>query len=94
VGSRKIRNLRHEPRCVVTTEDAEEPVVLEGRAEIVTEPSALARMLALENEKYSTDYGIELLDPGINATVRVVPRWAFALTERDFTGSPTRWRFA
>jgi PPOX class probable F420-dependent enzyme len=94
VGSRKVRNLRRDPRCVVTTEDAEEPVVLEGVADIVTEPAALARMLALENGKYSTDFGIEVLDPQVNATVRVMPRWAFALVESDFTGSPTRWRFA
>ena len=48
-------------------------------------------MLALENAKYHTDYGIALLDPAVNATIRVRPRWAFGLAEGDFTGSPTRW---
>ena len=54
---------------------------------------ALERLLALENAKYATDYTIELLDPAVNATVRVRPRWAFGLLGRDFTGSPTRWVF-
>jgi hypothetical protein len=50
-------------------------------------------MLALENAKYQTDYSIELLDPAVNATIRVQPRWAFGLTEGDFSSSPTRWVF-
>ena len=92
-GSRKARNLAADPRCVVTTEDAAEPVVVEGVAEVVTDGDALERLLALENAKYATDYTMELLDPAVNATVRVRPRWAFGLLGRDFTGSPTRWVF-
>jgi general stress protein 26 len=46
--SRKARNLAADPRCVVTTENAVEPVVIEGAAEVVTDPRALTRMLALE----------------------------------------------
>ena len=91
--SRKARNLAADPRCVVTTENPEEPVVVEGVADVVTDPAALARLLALENAKYATDYGIELLDPAVNATIRVRPRWVFGLVEDDFTGSPTRWNF-
>jgi general stress protein 26 len=91
--SRKARNLAIDPRCVVTTENAAEPVVVEGLAEVISDPEALTRMLALENAKYQTDYSIELLDPAVNATIRVRPRWAFGLAEGDFTGSPTRWIF-
>jgi PPOX class probable F420-dependent enzyme len=91
LASRKIRNLQADPRCTLTTEDAAAPVVVDGVAEIVTDPEALARMLALENAKYSTDYAIDMLDPSKNATVRVRPRWAFGLDSADFTGSPTRW---
>ena len=47
-------------------------------------------LLALENAKYETDYGIELLDPAENSAYRVRPRWAFALQSDDFTGTPTR----
>jgi PPOX class probable F420-dependent enzyme len=92
--SRKIRNLRADPRCVVTTENTWEPVVVEGAAEIVREPEALERFIGLTNTKYETDYGVDFLDPEVNATVRVPPTWAFALTEDDFEGSPTRWTFA
>ena len=91
--SRKARNLAADSRCVVTTEHAAEPVVVEGTAELVTDPAALGRMLALENAKYETGYSIELLDPAVNATIRVRPSWAFGLAEGDFTGSPTRWVF-
>ena len=93
LGSRKIRNLRADPRCTITTEHAAAPVVVEGVAEVVTDPVSLERLLALENAKYSTDYTIDMLDPTRNATVRVRPRWAFGLDSADFTGSPTRWVF-
>jgi PPOX class probable F420-dependent enzyme len=91
--SRKARNLAADPRCTVTVEDAMNPVIVEGTAELVTEPEALARLLALENAKYTTNYTIELLDPDINSALRVRPRRAFGLRQDDFTGSPTRWIF-
>ena len=92
-GSRKSKNLMADPRCVVSTEDAENPVVVEGIAELLLAPDDLAALLALENAKYSTDYGIEMLDPAANSSFRVRPVWAFGLKSGDFTGSPTRWRF-
>jgi hypothetical protein len=49
--------------------------------------------LAASNAKYRVDQQIDFLDPSVNATVRVAPVWAFALNEKDFTGSPTRWHF-
>ena len=91
--SRKSRNLAADPRCVVTTEDALDPVVVEGTAELITDPGQLAAMLALENAKYETDYGIEMMDPALNSCFRIHPRWAFGIEHGDFTGSPTRWEF-
>lgn len=91
--SRKSRNLAADPRCVVTTEDAPNPVIVEGAAELIRDPQDLETILTLENAKYSTDYGIEMLDPALNSTWRVRPNWAFGLREDDFTGSPTRWEF-
>jgi PPOX class probable F420-dependent enzyme len=93
VGSRKIRNLTADPRCCVTTEDASDPVVIEGRADITTEPAALQRVIDLMNAKYHTDFGVDFLDPATNATVGVRPRRVFSLRAGDFTGSPTRWIF-
>ena len=91
--SRKVRNLVADPRCVVTTQDTTDPIVVEGAAETVTDGMSLARTIELINRKYSTDYPVEFLDPAVNATVRVRPRWAFGLVQEDFAGSPTRWRF-
>jgi len=91
--SRKTRNLMANPRCVVTTEDADAPVVVEGVAALVTDPKTLARVLAWENAKYETDYSIDMLDPALNACFRVTPTWAFGIEQGDFTGSPTRWEF-
>jgi len=93
VRSRKARNLRADPRCVVTAESTREPVVLEGEATIVSERAPIARVLDLMNAKYSTSYPIDFLDPAVNATFRVDPRRAFGLTQEDFAGSPTRWEF-
>ncbi len=92
-ASSKGRNLVAEPRCAVATDNAWEPVVVEGVATIVTDHDALVRYIGLENEKYETDYGVDFLDPAVNATFRVAPSWAFSLTEDDFEGSPTRWSF-
>jgi PPOX class probable F420-dependent enzyme len=91
VRSRKARNVAAEPRCVVTTEDATEPVVLEGSAEIVTERAAIAAFAELMNVKYQAGMTVGFLDPAVNATIRVRPRWAFGIAHDDFTGSPTRW---
>jgi PPOX class probable F420-dependent enzyme len=93
LGSRKIRNLRENPRCTLTSEDAERPIVVDGSAEVVVDLDRIAAFLAASNAKYQVDYRIEFLDPAVNATVRVAPVWAFALDEENFTGSPTRWHF-
>ena len=67
--------------------------MVEGAAALVTDMEAIAAMLALVNAKYGTDIELSFYDPAVNATFRVQPRRVFALTEEDFTGSPTRWDF-
>lgn len=93
VGSRKIANLARNPRCSVATDDPQGPVVIEGEARIITDGEAIATFAGLMGAKYDMDYGVAFFDPAINATVEVRPSWAMALTEEDFTGSPTRWTF-
>jgi PPOX class probable F420-dependent enzyme len=93
VPSRKMVNLRGNPQVVVTTEETENPVVIEGRAEIVTEQRELQRFIDLVNSKYATRYRVDFLDPEVNATVAVRPQSVFGLRQGDFTGSPTRWSF-
>jgi hypothetical protein len=93
LGSRKARNIAHDDRCVLTTDNALEPVVVEGRAERVADMTLIRRFTAAVNARYGTDYGTDFFDPDVNGCWRVAPVWVFALAERDFSGSPTRWRF-
>ena len=91
--SRKIANLRRDPRCVATTDDALDPVILDGTADVVIEEDPIRRFLDRLNAKYDTTYPLDFLDPAVNATVRMSPHTGFALLQADFVGSPTRWRF-
>ena len=92
-GSRKVRNVTADPRCCITTEDASDPVIIEGTAHISTELPVLRRVVDLMNAKYRTDYRVDFLDPAKNATIGVRPHRVFSMRAGDFTGSPTRWTF-
>jgi PPOX class probable F420-dependent enzyme len=85
--SRKARNLRSDPRCSISTSNAAEPVVIEGIAELVTEPSVVQVITGLEKQKYSTEYTAE------NSCFKVALTRAFGTAEDDPAGSPTRWTF-
>ena len=98
--SRKARNLQADPRCVVTTDDALEPVVLEGVAEPVTNRSEVARFTGVVRTKYAAEwledvYTVDFFDGSLGggATYRITPTWVFALKTSEFTTSPTRWTF-
>ena len=92
-GSRKTKNLRADPHCVISTESASDPVIIEGTARVVTEPAALQRVIDLMNAKYRTHIEVGFLDPSVNATFGVRPLRVFGMRDADFTGSPTRWIF-
>ncbi|MCA1673180.1 MAG: pyridoxamine 5'-phosphate oxidase family protein, partial [Actinobacteria bacterium] len=79
--SRKVRNLAHQPRCALATQDSEQPVQLQGFAEVVRDPTSIAAFLDASNLKYGTEIGIDFLDPDVNATIRVPPRVVIALRE-------------
>jgi hypothetical protein len=91
--SRKARNLAADPRCTLTTDDARDPVVLEGVAQRATAGEELAAFLAAVDAKYAAGLTAEFLDPAVNGTYAVRPVRAFALRGEDFAGSPTRWWF-
>src|SRR6202046_4084564 len=91
--SRKVKNLRHDPRCCVTTEDASDPVIIEGVARFVTDTPTLQRVVDLMNAKYHSGVDLDFLQPARNATIGVRPRRVFSMLHSDFTGSPTRWVF-
>jgi PPOX class probable F420-dependent enzyme len=87
----KARNLGRDDRCVVTTDDTSEPVMVEGTAERVIDRDAVVRFTEMTNAKYGVSYPVEFYLE--NACFRVLPRRVIALDDADFTGSPTRWTF-
>jgi Pyridoxamine 5'-phosphate oxidase len=91
--SRKARNVAADPRCTVTTDDASNPVVIQGVAGQVTARAGIETFVAAVNAKYGGGVSMEFLDPQVNGTFAVTPTTVFAITEADFAGSPTRWRF-
>jgi pyridoxine/pyridoxamine 5'-phosphate oxidase len=92
--SRKARNLAADPRCTVTTDDARDPVVVDGVTERLTDAEAIARFVAAVNTKYDASISTEFQDPDVNGTFAVRPVRVIALSGSDFTGSPTRWCFS
>jgi len=76
-GSRKARNLTRDPRCTITTDNAWEPVIVEGEAEAVADERWLRAVLDAENEKYDTDYGMDMMDPASNTLFRIRPARVF-----------------
>ena len=90
-GSRKARNLLRDARCSVTTDDASEPVVIDGTAELVDVRDTIERLTGIWNAKYETDTPVEFFAAPANACFRVVPARVIGMTESNFNGSPTRW---
>lgn len=92
--SRKARNLDAHPRCSVSTDDPLAPIVVEGTAERRTDLAEREAVVAAMNTKYDVEYDVDFLDPDVNATFRVRPEKVLALTEAEFTASPTRFTFS
>jgi hypothetical protein len=91
--ARKARNLAAQPRCTMTTDDARNPVVVDGVARQVTDRAGIAAFVAAVDAKYGGGVSMEFLDPALNGTFAVAPERVFAISEDDFAGSPTRWTF-
>jgi hypothetical protein len=85
VDSKKARNLRANPRCTVTTESAEEAVVVEGSVAGMN-PGIHDRVLEVYADKYDWSG-----DPG--GWLTVTPRRAFGFIEdaSQFAKAATRW---
>ncbi len=75
--SRKARNLAANPRCVICSERAEQAVVVEGVAELVSDRTIRKQ------------FGRDLSE----AIYVVRPLVAFGLFEKKFMASATRWTF-
>ncbi len=92
-AARKVRNLAADGRCTVTIDDANDPVVIDGTAEVCGDEPDRRRFLELMNAKYTVEYGLDFLDGVAVLLLRVQPVTAFGLLQADFAGSPTRWTF-
>jgi len=88
-GSRKARNLARNPRCIVCTERAAEPVIVEGVARTLRDRRLLPRLARAYHAKYKP----WKLDTSIGPVYAVRPRIVFAVPEARFPDATTRWRF-
>src|ERR1700730_2387027 len=88
------RHLAENARCVVCTEQAQEAVIVEGIAEIA-EAAVRREFLKKYKPKYNFDMaGMEQDILSMKEPVfSVRPQVVFGLSEKNFVGSATRWRF-
>ena len=91
--SRKAKNLARDARCTITTEMADEAVIVEGLASALALPAdedLLRRWVVAYRAKY--DWEMDPAQPGI---FQVTPKVAFGFIERadQFATTATRWRF-
>jgi hypothetical protein len=92
--TRKAKNIAGDPHVVISTEKADEAVILEGAAEEVKDRSVWKQLAQIYNGKYGGDVYTILESCGGNV-YRVVPRQAFGQDEhaKNFTDAVTRWHF-
>jgi nitroimidazol reductase NimA-like FMN-containing flavoprotein (pyridoxamine 5'-phosphate oxidase superfamily) len=89
--SRKSRNLKTNPRCVICTEGVGEAVIMEGRAEELRDFTVRRKVRNVYMEKYGSDLDSYSAEP----IYAVQPQVVFGLVESSdkIRGNPTRWRF-
>jgi hypothetical protein len=86
--SRKARNLRAKPWCVIGTEKADEAVIIEGKVRLLKD-SALRKSFG---KKYQQKYKYDM--EGFTEPLYVLrPHVAFGLWEKKFVDTATRWQF-
>lgn len=87
--SRKSRNLKANPNCVVCNELAHEAVIVEGVAREVRDAALRKRFFRLYERKYDFDMSPYQREP----IWAVRPVKAFAFDEKLTLNRATRWRF-
>ena len=87
--SRKARNLAVNPRCVICNEISKEAVIVEGRAEELTDPDRIKEL----GRPYARKYKPWKLDPKLGPIFIVRPNVAFGMYEKKFANAATRWKF-
>lgn len=87
--SRKARNLAVNPRCVICNEISKEAVIVEGRAEELTDPDRIKEL----GRSYARKYKPWKLDAKLGPIFIVRPNVAFGMYEKKFANAATRWKF-
>jgi hypothetical protein len=89
--ARKAKNIRTNPACTITTDAADDAVILEGAAQAVHRRETLRPMTRAYEKKYDWK-----MNPDADGYFVVTPRVAFAFTEHAdrFASSATRYTFA
>ena len=86
-SSRKAVNLFAQPACSISTQRADEAVIIEGRA---TQERSALRLSELLID-YTAKYGMGF--PADSPVFCIRPRTVFGFTEYSLSESATRWRF-
>jgi hypothetical protein len=89
-GGVKMRALAADPRCVISTESAEEAVIVEGEASRDGDRAVLREVIRSYNEKYNWNF-----EPEQEGFYIVRPRVVFGFIEHanQFGRTATRWTF-
>jgi len=86
--TQKARNLGKNPNCVVGTQNASEAAILEGVAEIITDPALRKKLEPSSLRKYGMSGA-----GGSEPVYRVRPKRIFGFIEKTFPKTATRWTF-
>ena len=83
-----------EAHCAIGTEKADETVILEGEAELVSDRTVWKTLAGIYDRKYGGDL-YPLLESCGGNVYRVRPRVAFGQDEHaeDFVKAVTKWKF-
>lgn len=84
----KARNLAKNAQCIVSIEQNEEAVVVEGTAREITSKDTRRKLDVTYYRKYRYH-----LDPNLGPLFAVKPSAVFGLDEKRFTQTATKWVF-
>jgi hypothetical protein len=87
-ATRKARNLALRPECSISTEDAEEAVIMHGRADETQD----GEVLKAAERAYIAKYGSSLVLEDSPVFV-IQPRFVVGIVDSSTSALPTRWRF-
>lgn len=88
--SRKSKNIDAQPEIVVHLESGDDAVIVEGRAERITEAAQLDKLSAVYDAKYP-GYTPDFKSEPDTVIFAITPKKVFAWKESDFPNTATRW---